>query len=189
MGGPGRGGARGRDDGDDDGDDLVALLLACHARIRRFVALAAAAGARDDVPAAERADACRAVARYFRDALPLHVEDEERGLVPRLIGRDPVVDDALATMAAQHRDHGPGLDALLAAVAAVRAAPADVEARRVLAAAAGALDAAFAAHLDLEERVVFPAIGRLLDAGVRAELVRELRARRRAAGAPDDAGA
>lgn len=47
---------------------LVDLLLACHARIRSFLALARAAAQRADRPEPEIAEACAAVDAYFREA-------------------------------------------------------------------------------------------------------------------------
>jgi iron-sulfur cluster repair protein YtfE (RIC family) len=160
------------------GGDLVELLLECHARIRSFAALARAAGELPGASAAERIDACAQVARYFGEALPLHVADEEHSLLPRLRGRDPELDAALQRMHDQHADHESALRHMLAAAATLRATPDDPTARATLATAATDLERAFAEHLDLEEAVIFPAIRRL-PASVQSEIVAELRARRR----------
>lgn len=163
-----------------DPADLVDLLLECHERIRSFVDLAQLAATRADLSQADVTDACARVERYFTQALPLHVRDEEDSILPRLRGRDPEVDQALESMAAQHGEHAPGLRALLAASAALGQAPADADARRALASASTALAREFDAHLSLEEDVIFPALRRLLPAAALAEIVDELRARRRA---------
>ena len=156
--------------------DLVGHLLACHGRIREFVALAAKAGATGgrDV---EVVEACLAVERYFERALPLHVEDEEQSLLPRLKGRAAEVDEALHTMREQHRVHGPLLDELLVASRSVRASPGDPPRRERLRVAAVQLAAEFEPHLALEERIIFPAIG-LLGAEAEAQIRGEQRARR-----------
>lgn len=159
--------------------DLVDLLLECHARIRSFVDLARLAATRPDLGPQDVTDACARVERYFTQALPLHVRDEEESVLPRLRGRDAEVDRALASMAAQHHEHEPGLRALLAASSALGLAPADPAAREALAAAATALGREFDAHLSLEEAVIFPALRRLLPAEALAEAVVELRGRRR----------
>lgn len=65
-------------------EDLVDLLGECHERIRRFVAMARQAGSRQGVPADQIAQACIHVERYFTQALPLHVADEEQSIEPRL---------------------------------------------------------------------------------------------------------
>jgi hemerythrin-like domain-containing protein len=158
--------------------DLVDLLLECHGRIRSFLALAHAAGSREGVPAAEVAEACARVERYFTEALPLHVADEDESILPRLRGADPEVDRALETMHAQHLEHEPLLAALLGAAAALREGPADPARRAALAEIATTLEHELGLHLTLEETVILPAIRRLLSAAAQAEIVEELRARR-----------
>lgn len=159
-------GERGHGDG-----DVVDSLLACHHRIRSFLALAARVGQGGD-PADQIAQACGQIARYFREALPLHVADEEESILPRLHGRDAGVDGALAAMQEQHSEHAAQLAELAAALA-------EPGSRARIAAAAAALEAAFAPHLDLEEAVVFPAIRQLLSARELADIAAEIRARRR----------
>ncbi|HEY0838813.1 MAG TPA: hemerythrin domain-containing protein [Vulgatibacter sp.] len=158
-------------------DDPLALLEACHVRIRKFSALALAAGSRDDVSDDERRDACEKVERYFSIALPLHVRDEEDSVLPRLQGTDPEVDRALEVMEAQHEGHEARLAALLAAARAVREDPADRGRRGALAAAAQILVDEFETHLKLEEAILFPAIARL-PPEVKVEVFAEARSRR-----------
>ncbi len=156
--------------GEGQGGDVVDSLLACHRRIRSFLALAARAGRGDD-PAEQIAEACGQIGRYFREAMPLHVADEEESILPRLRGRDAAVDHALAAMQEQHGEHEPHLAEMLSAVAEPLAC-----AR--IAAAAAALDDALAPHLELEEAILFPAIRRLLDERELADIAAEIRARR-----------
>lgn len=158
--------------------DLVDLLGECHQRIRRFIALAREAAERLDAPPDQIARACLDVERYFREALPLHVADEEESVEPRLRGSSPAVDDALDTMARQHQQHVPMLEALFTAIAAVRGEPHAAAARRALAAAATALEAELEAHLALEERAIFPAIRELLPPETQAAIIDEIRHRR-----------
>ncbi len=165
-------------DGSPRRQGLVDLLAECHGRIRRFVALAADAARRPDAPEAQVRAACADVARYFSEALPLHVADEEESLLPRLRGRAPEVDQALARMAEQHAAHGPLLARFLGAVADVARAPADAAACERLASLADALAESFEGHLGLEETAIFPAIDAHLTAAERAEVVAELRRRR-----------
>lgn len=124
-----------------------------------------------DAPAAEVRDAALAVARYFREALPLHVADEEASIAPRLAATHA---PPLASMHADHETHEPLVAALLAACATVAADPAR---RGELAAPAAAVVAAMEAHLADEERDLFPAIAQL-SAADQAAIVAELRARR-----------
>jgi len=157
---------------------LVELLAECHGRIRHFVRLAGQVAARRDARADQIAQACADVERYFVEALPLHVADEEASIAPRLRGLSPEVDDALHTMAAQHRRHDPKLAALLRAAAKLRGDPQSEGARLELATAAGELEREFEEHLALEESVIFTAIQRLLAPEAQAAIVGELRQRR-----------
>jgi hypothetical protein len=70
-----------RDDRGDD--DLVHRLASCHARIRAALEEARALASGSGSAEARRASA-EAVARYFESALPLHAEDEDALLAPRL---------------------------------------------------------------------------------------------------------
>ena len=161
-------------------DSLVELVMACHARIRRFTAMAVtlAAPATQGRPAAEIADGADAVRRYLAVALPLHVADEDASITPRLRGRAPEVDAALARMHAEHEGHAPLLEAVIELCAAIARAPGDQAALApARAPAAGALEAALLAHLEEEERVILPAIA-ALPAAEQAAIVAELRARR-----------
>lgn len=159
--------------------DAVDLLLECHDRIRSFLALArriAEAGPGGAEGVSEAADRVR---RYFGEALPLHARDEEESVLPRLRGRAPDVDAALAAMAREHREHEAPLGAVIAACELLAREPGrHAELAPELAAAAHALETHFAVHLRREEQVVFPAIRRLLSPEEDAAIVRELRARR-----------
>lgn len=158
--------------------DLVDLLGECHQRIRRFVALAREAASRRDAPPDQVAQACAAVERYFVEALPLHVADEEESLEPRLRGLSPSVDQALATVAHQHQQHVSKIAALLAAIGKVRSQPYDEWARGELTTAAIALETELEEHLRLEESAIFPAIRELLSREIQTSIIDELRKRR-----------
>lgn len=159
-------------------EDLVTLFLECHGRIRFFSSIAAELGRRDDVPPAEVLDACDRCSRYFTEALPLHVADEELSLLPRLRGQREDVDAALDLMHSQHAGHGPLLDELLAALKARRTSPGEAGPREQLATVAKALQQEFSHHLELEERVLFPAVPALLGPDQQRAVLGELRARR-----------
>lgn len=158
--------------------ELVELLLACHERIRTFSRLAREIAASVDAPDAEVGEACASCERYFVEALPLHVRDEEDSITPRLRGRDADVDAALLAMEREHASHAAPLEALLEALAAVRVAPRSLPAREALGRSAAELEALFSAHLELEERVLLPALRSMLSPDERRAIERELRARR-----------
>jgi iron-sulfur cluster repair protein YtfE (RIC family) len=159
-------------------EDSAGLVLECHERIRFFLALArrvAGAGPRDP----DVAEAAARVARYFREALPLHAQDEEESILPRLRGREEEVDLALGEMAREHAAHAAPLAALVGACDALARDPGRLGAlSSELAAVAAGLEAHFATHLGREETVIVPAMRRLLSRDEDAAIVRELRARR-----------
>jgi hypothetical protein len=79
-----------------ESSDVVDLLLKCHERIRTFIGLACKLGKAQEPSVDEIRDAASRVSRYFSEALPLHVADEEESILPRLAGRNPEPDLALA---------------------------------------------------------------------------------------------
>ena len=160
------------------GGDVVEELRACHDRIRSFTALARRLGETRDVPPGDVADAAARVRRYFVEALPRHVEDEEQSLLPRLRGRSLALDAALAAMHGEHAAQGLREARLVAICDRLIADPAQHAALAdELADAARELEAAYAEHLDGEERAVFPALAELPEAE-RAAVLAEMRARR-----------
>jgi iron-sulfur cluster repair protein YtfE (RIC family) len=157
----------------------VDLLLECHERIRFFLAMARRlAEARGAAPE-EIAGTAGRVHRYFTQALPLHAEDEERSILPRLRGLDAEVDRELAAMEREHAEHEGPLGALVGACAALAEAPGRHAALAPdVGAATAELERHFDAHLAREERVIFPALRRLLSPDADAAIVGEIRARR-----------
>ncbi len=168
-----------RVEGDEEPESLLSLLLACHARIRRFTRLALTIGVRPDMAAFEVQGNAAQCLRYFTQALPLHVRDEEESLWPRLAGHDPALDATMAQMRAQHFAHVVLVEALTRALRAVCLHPNQPAAHRQLSAAASTLEADFEDHLSLEEQRLFPFLSRVLSADERETIVGELRARRR----------
>jgi hypothetical protein len=166
-------------------NDVVELFVGCHARIRRFLELARRLAAEAAVAAAEARDAAAAVHRYFTQAFPLHLADED-DLIAHLRGQAVALDAALAQMHADHVDHADHVARLVAACEAVEREPTAVAARGELGAAAAALAAALEPHLAAEEAAIFPALRALP-----RHALEELRAAmvRRRSGAPRSDGA
>lgn len=159
--------------------DAVDLLVECHERIRQFLALGRRVAEATPDQRGEVPEAAARVRRYFTQALPLHAQDEEESILPRLRGLDPAVDAALATMAHEHAEHEEPLGRLVAACEEIARDPARHAALAgAIGAAVGELERHFAAHLQREEEVIFPAMRRLLAREVDAEIVREIRGRR-----------
>jgi iron-sulfur cluster repair protein YtfE (RIC family) len=160
-------------------DDLRELLLDCHKKIRTFAALAVTLAEREDVTPDEVREACERCARYFTEALPLHVADEDESIVPRMKeGTDATVREALLTMTDEHTRHRPMLSALLTALAAMRERGSTAETRAALSEIAPAIQREFEAHLHREETVIFAALPTALTAQAQREIIAELRARR-----------
>lgn len=159
--------------------DAVELLVECHERIRSFLALARRVADPQGADREEVRQAAARVSRYFTLALPLHAEDEEQSILPRLRGRDPALDAALETMRREHAEHLRPLGELVRACDALALAPErQPELAGAIGRAAEELARHFAEHLRREEETIFPAIRRLLDPAADAEVVREIRARR-----------
>jgi hemerythrin-like domain-containing protein len=159
--------------------DSVDLLLECHERIRSFLALARRIA--EAVPADQEAvaEAAASVRRYFTQALPLHAKDEEESILPRLRGKDPLVDAELEIMAREHAEHEPPLGTLVDACEVLASDTArHAELSPAIATATEELERHFAVHLQREEEVIFPAVRRLLDRASDSEIVKEIRARR-----------
>jgi iron-sulfur cluster repair protein YtfE (RIC family) len=172
-------GPRRSGNGTADRSDPAAALLECHERIRQMAALGRALAGADAGRADEIRDAATRVGRYFAEALPYHVEDEEESLLPRLRGREPELDAALDRMRAEHVQHEALLSRLLAACGELAEQPERLTAVRAeLDTVSAQLATEFAAHLDSEERIVFPAMRRLLTDDERAEIRAEMRLRR-----------
>src|SRR6266568_4968204 len=159
--------------------DAVDLLLECHERIRTFLALARRIAEVGPSEPGSGAEAAARVRRYFTEALPLHAQDEEESILPRLRGLDARVDAELDAMAREHRDHARPLGELVAACDHLAGAPERLpELAPIVGSAAAELERHFAAHLAREETVIFPAMRRLLDRSTDTAILREIRERR-----------
>lgn len=160
--------------------DAVDSLLDCHARIRGFHAMALRLGEVERAAEAEIGDAASRIERYFTVALPLHVEDEERSLLPRLLGLDPSLDQAVFAMRDEHRAIEAGLARVVELCALFTRSPSlHAERRRELLEAAHALDEHWDRHLGGEEALIFPAMRARLSPDEMAAIAGEMRDRRR----------
>lgn len=160
---------------------FVEHLMACHARIRKLSKLARTLADASDATPEEIKAAAHRVRRYFGEALPLHAQDEEETVLPRILGGDASVDAALHTMSAEHVAHQPWLARLVEACRRIEGAAGQLVAQRdELDTAVSWLAPAFEIHLAQEEQIVFPAIADLIarEPAVEAEMLAELRARR-----------
>lgn len=160
--------------------DAIDLLLACHHRIRTFTGVAVRLLIVEGLGDKTVSEAATAVHRYFLEALPLHHQDEDQSLLPRL--RKHASENLASALHTVHREHHK-LDEVLARLLPAWKAIAD-DPRR-LPAMAGALaldtlrfDQLWKHHLQLEEETVFPAARALLPKNELAALLAEVRGRR-----------
>lgn len=157
-------------------DDPLAMLSACHLRIRKQLATLARLerhlpehGHDDDARAA-----ARAILRYFDTAAVHHHEDEESSLLPRLVGRVP---DARVLSERLLREHGElaerwrRLRPLLSGIAAGQRAVLPPKLVHEIA-------TAYHAHIEIEESELIPLARKALSADEIATIGREMAGRR-----------
>lgn len=159
--------------------DVVGMFLECHERIRVFIRMAEDVAFRDDVPDEEASAAYARCERYFAESFPLHVEDEERSLLPRLLGLRADVDLSINEVQAQHGEHEGLIRNLIVGLGKIRLDPRDVDLRQSVRATASRLAPELERHLALEERTIFPLARSLLSPEKQADVIAELRARHR----------
>ena len=153
-------------------DQPFEMLEACHDRVRRSLALLGRllAYLSDHPHDAQSRSAARDVLRYFELAAPLHHQDEERHVFPRLAGdADAALTDAVARLRADHAQMESLWDQLRPVLqdwaGEVAGAAPDEPARQV----AEAFVELYAQHLEVEETLVFPAARtRMDDAGLKS---------------------
>jgi hemerythrin-like domain-containing protein len=161
--------------------DPVAHLLACHERIRSFVGVSARIASTPTAPHDDIAEAVARVRRYFTVALPLHEQDEELSILPRLMHASwgAQVGDALAIMTADHAKLRAILDELDASWRVLADDPAQIASLAPrLAVPQRALEELFERHLAMEETTIFPSLSRVLHPETLTEIAAEIRARR-----------
>lgn len=144
-------------------------LLACHARIRHFVGMAASLEKLqvDQLSEAALAEGVASVRRYFHVAFPLHEADEESDVIPLLLSSASrsAAEDHLIMMANEHCMLHLILDELDPLWANIEAAPDKLVALRTsLHVPTRRLEAIADLHLEREERHVFPLVAALPEA-------------------------
>jgi hemerythrin-like domain-containing protein len=160
-------------------EDVPDVLVDCHLRLREVTRLAAELAARPDASPEDVREVASKVSRYFTVALPLHEEDEEISLFPRLLLRLPALAPTIAALRDDHAAHAERVAAVLAVCQELEASSERSETLRgELAATASALAEGWRTHLATEERDLFPAVRTALSDEERAVICAEMRARR-----------
>ena len=165
-------------------DQPFELLAGCHERVRRSLALLqrlATHVAHNGIDAPARS-AAHDVLRYFDLAAPLHHQDEERHIVPRLqASADPALQAAAVQMLAEHGRIEALWQALRLELQALFDAvdgPHTGQALARLQTLADAFVAVHQPHLALEDGLVFPRVADLVDAAERQTMGAEMAQRR-----------
>src|SRR5688572_19299555 len=157
-------------------DNAIGRLVDCHGRIRTFLAVVQRLGAVAALEGDDVKSAARDVRRYFSEALPRHVEDEEMSLLPRLIGKDAELDAALQRMHEEHEAHERLVSELLSICEALMSGSEVTQPR--LRDLGIELGRELEAHLVLEETIIFPAIDRWVAKSEQEKIVSEMKERR-----------
>ncbi len=162
-------------------DEPMAMLHACHDRVRRSLDLLRRLC---DRVAESRIDAAvhgaaGDVLRYFDLAAPQHHEDEEQHIFPRLLaaGGDPTLRAAVMKLQEDHlamEAHWARLRTPLAALAAGHAA--SFGAAQI--ALAQRFLELYTGHAETEESLVFPAAATLIDEATQRAMGEEMASRR-----------
>ena len=161
----------------DDPADPLALLLACHERIERHLDGLGELAAVQDLDDPRIPPTVDALRRYFSEGLPLHGQDEDLSLTPRLLalGPDPELEALLSRMHAEHVQMDEALPDLLHLLSLVLEG--DELALPHLMSHHAMLSLLLRDHMAMEEATIFPRIQALPEAE-RCAIVLEIRARR-----------
>lgn len=141
-------------------DDPLAMLQACHGKLRRFCHLLHALPAHLERHGADlhAAEAARDIMRYFEQAGPLHHQDEEEELFPLLRARDPAAAEALTRLSREHAELNAQWHRLRPALERVTAG----ETSALSTAAVAAFVNGYRRHTSFEEQWLLPLAQQLI---------------------------
>jgi hemerythrin-like domain-containing protein len=167
-----------------DFSNPTGLLSDCHRRIEMFLGLLQrVAPVIDSSFTADARTALETSLRYFQEAAPKHIEDEEESVFPRLRRMsNPEIERALATLDELEDDHRRasalhtevhvlGLQCLEKGRLSLREADSF---RR----AVSDLSSIYGKHIRIEDDIVFPAAQRALSRSQKSAIAREMASRR-----------
>lgn len=157
----------------------MGALLECHERIRAFMSLGARLAEGAHASKEEVEETAGKVVRYFTLAFPLHEQDEEDSVMPRLKERAPNLAPLLSKLEGEHRALDQLIDELVAIATNLSQhgdrLPDESEAlSRVIA----RLKTGFNAHLHLEEEVLMGAMRAHLTEDDLSSITTEMQERR-----------
>jgi hemerythrin-like domain-containing protein len=155
----------------------VAMLIACHDRVRQYAALTETLAVHLQKNGADAAAVAGAqsILRYFDVAAPLHHQDEDDDLFPALLTKaTPELAQVIAEITAEHDELGALWQQVRFALLAVVAG--DAKALDIQLAQQFALR--YPAHAAREEAEIYPFAAQLLDEDCLAQLGKTMAARR-----------
>ncbi len=157
--------------------DVVELLLEAHIEARQIVSMAESLSSGSATCGAR--ETATTIAAHVEWKLPMHCDDEDQSVAPRLMGRHRVVDDALGKMKRQHLSlEAPMARVRLLCMVLSRDISRLHALRFELGAAVKDLRERLEEHHALEESIVFPALKRLLYVDELESIGAEMKARR-----------
>lgn len=155
------------------------MLEACHERVHRMLALLARlrAHVRDHGADVQAQQAARDVMRYFDQAAPLHHQDEELHVFPRLLAQgDPKVTPVVQRLQQDHRAMEAGWREAREVLA--RVAAGDGAALQAGEEALEGFASLYGTHIEAEERIAYPAAQALLEPGALEAMGEDMMRRR-----------
>lgn len=166
-----------------DPNEAIDLLVDCHARIRRFTEIAQRLATVPHAPDAQVVDAAASLRRYFEQAFPLHVIDEDISLLPRLkqLRLPSEVAVAIQVLELEHSEIEPLVEGMCLLWKDVERSPARLaELQPQMLEILDSLRPKLLTHLELEEAVVLPYARATLGAQALSEVAQQMRHRRSA---------
>lgn len=165
-------------------DEPFEMLAACHERVQRSLALLERLGAHlaDHGCDAQARSAASDVLRYFDIAAPLHHEDEERHVLPRL--RAQGQGDLAQRLAQEHQEMTLAWAAVRQALVAVQEGRLDPAALPAARAGWSQFGTLYQGHLAAEDTQAYPLTAPTLSAAETRSMGEEMARRRQVAVTP-----
>ena len=157
----------------------VAMLIACHDRVRQYAALTEKLALHLEKYGADAAAVAGAqsIVRYFDVAAPLHHQDEDDDLFPALLLKaTPELAAVITEITAEHAELGALWQQVRSALLAVIAG----DAKALVLSLAQQFAQRYPAHAAREEREIYPFAAQLLDSACLAQLGKTMSERRQA---------
>jgi iron-sulfur cluster repair protein YtfE (RIC family) len=165
-------------------DSPLAMLLECHGWIRRFLREAWKLSEADSSDLEAVQSSATETLNFFLTVMPIHIEEEQETMLPRLAGLSSSLDKALAHMVKDHEERDETLQEVIGYCQILSRHPESLEKlRESFRRSTRHLAVDLESHLMAEERDIFPNI-EALPHSEQATMVAEMRARRKSLNLP-----